>query len=153
MNLKKLFCLTALCLFSILSAEEGNKELLLAYFPSPFVEETLQRFDVPKDKWEVINQELSSKDDEVIRLVDEKASKMDPNPLLDGGQKQVAAKLFRETLYHVFSEVMFAHGVSDAQKVQEMLDCIQQLKAERFYQCMQNRKVQISPIPDEELPG
>lgn len=135
----------ALCLLPVTGAyseKDYSKDLLLAYFPESIVNETLPRYDVPKEELEGINKELASKDNEVIRMVEEKASKLTPNPLLDPEQRQVAAKLFRETLFEIFSDVMSAHGVTDSDKVQEMLNNIQQLKADRFAQVMQSKKVQ-----------
>ena len=41
--------------------DECSKEILLAYFPSVFVNETLDRFKVPKDQWDAINKELVAK--------------------------------------------------------------------------------------------
>lgn len=145
MNLKKIFSLTALCLLPATGSfaeQDYSKDLLLAYFPESIVNETLPRFKVPKEEWEGINKALQSKDNEVIRMVEEKASKITPNPLLDPEQRQVAAKLFRETLFEIFADVMNTHGVNDNDQIQEMLNNIQQLKADRFAQCMQNKKIQ-----------
>ncbi len=120
--------------------QECSKEQLLTYYPKPFVLETLKKFNVPKDQWDAIKQELSAKDEEVIRLVEEKASKMQPNPLEDPNQKQEAVKLFRETLYEVFSDVMYAHGVTDKKQIQDMLNDILQQKAKRFVECMKKKQ-------------
>lgn len=122
------------------TAEECSKELLLSFFPDAFVAETLQKYQVSKDKWEPIMKGLKEKNDDVIKLVDEQASKMDPNPLKDPSQKQVAVKIFRESLYQVFSGVLKANGITDDQKIQSMLGEIQQLKTKRFAQCMESNK-------------
>lgn len=117
--------------------DECSKEILLAYFPKIFVDETLARFNVPKDQWDAINKELGEKDKDIIKIVESKASKMNPNPLKDPQQRQVAVKIFRETLFDSFSSVMKAHGVSDDKQIQSMLDDIQQQKAKRFARCME----------------
>jgi hypothetical protein len=122
------------------TAEECTKELLLSFFPEAFVAETLQKYQVSKDKIEPIINGLKEKNNDVIKLVDEQASKMDPNPLKDPSQKQVAVKIFRESLYQVFSSVLKANGVTDDQRIQAMLGEIQQLKTKRFAQCMDSNK-------------
>lgn len=122
--------------------DECSRELLLSYFPEVFVNETLSKFKVPQDQWEGINKDLSGKDKEVIKMVENKASQMNPNPLKDPQQRQAAVKIFRETLFQVFSDVMHAHGISDDQQIQSMLDDIQQQKAKRFAMCMQKQKDQ-----------
>lgn len=117
--------------------EECSKEILLAYFPEIFVNETLGRFKVPKDQWDAINKELAVKDKDIIKTVEEKAAKINPNPLKDPQQRQVAVKIFRETLFDSFASVMRTHGVSDDKQIQAMLDDIQQQKAKRFAKCME----------------
>lgn len=122
------------------NADECSKELLLTYFPKPFVNETLKKYNVPQDKWDAINQQLSEKDKQVISIVEDKASKMNPNPLKDAQQRQAAVKIFRETLRQIFSEVMKNNGITDEKQLEAMLDDIQQQKARRFAQCMERRK-------------
>ena len=142
--MNRLFTLVVLSILGFASAfasTDCSKELLLAYFPEPFVTETLSRFNVPKEQWGAINKELSQKDEEVIRMVESKASKMTPNPMQDPKLRQQAVKLFRETLLQIFSDVMYAHGVTDTKQIQSMLDDIQQQKAERFAQCMKTQRI------------
>ncbi len=116
--------------------EECSKDILLSYFPKIFVEEALGRYNVPKDQWEAIEKELAEKDKNVIKTVEAKAEKMNPNPLKDPQQRQAAVKLFRETLLDSFSTVLKAHGFTDDKQIQAMLDDIQQQKAKRFAKCM-----------------
>jgi hypothetical protein len=122
------------------SVDECSKELLLAYFPEPFVKETLKKFNVPQDKWDAISSQLVSKDKEVVQIVEDKASKMDPNPLRDPQARQAAVKLFRDTLLGLFTEVLQANGVTDSSEIQSMLDDVQKQKAERFAKCMQKQQ-------------
>lgn len=145
-NLKN--CLTA-CItgLSLLSSpvfadklEECSKELLIAYFPQTFLNETLQKFNVPQDQWAKINEELAAKDKEVIGIVEDKASKINPNPLKDPQQRRTAVKIFRETLLELFTSVMNQHNITDASQIQSMLDDIQQQKARRFAQCMEKQR-------------
>lgn len=122
--------------------DECSKEILMAFFPEPFVNDTLGRYKVPKEQWEVINAELAPQDKEVIKIVQDKAAKMDPNPLKDVQQRQAAVQLFKETLFDIFSGVMKKHGVTDDKQLHEMLDDIQHQKAKRFTMCVDRQKQQ-----------
>lgn len=117
--------------------DECSKEILLSYFPEPFVTPTLKKFNVPQDKWDAIVKGLAEKNKDVLRLVEEKASKLDPNPFkgFDPSQRAAAVKIFRETLTQVFSEVLKANGVTDDAQIAKMLEDIQQQKAANFAKC------------------
>ena len=100
----------------------------------------MSKYKVPQDQWDAINKELAEKDKDVIKMVEEKASKVSPNLLRDPQQRQAAVKLFRETLFEVFSKVMKAHGITDDKQIQEMLDDVQKQKALRFKECMEKHR-------------
>lgn len=119
------------------TVDECSRELLLTYFPEPFVKETLKTYNVPEDKWDAIQKSLANKDKDVIQIVEKKAAEMDPNPLKDPQARLAAVKLFRSTLLQLFSEVMQANGITDEKQIQAMLDGIQLQKAQRFAKCMQ----------------
>lgn len=122
--------------------DECARELLLSYFPEPIVTDTLKRFSIPQDKWEGITSTLSRKDKEVVKMVEQKAAAMNPNPLKDPQQRQAAVKLFRETLLQVFSDALKENGITDTSNFQAMLDDIQQQKAKKFAMCMEKQKSQ-----------
>ena len=123
--------------------DECAKELLLSYFPEPIVLETLKHFNVPEDKWAGIAKSLAEKDKQVVKMVEAKASAMNPNPLKDTQQRQAAVKLFRDTLYEVFSDALKENGVQDQTQFTSMLDEIQQQKAKKFAMCMEKQKAQL----------
>lgn len=131
------------------AVDECSRELLLSYFPESFVVDTLKKYNVPQDKWDAINKQLASKDKDVVRIVEEKAAQSDPNPLKDSRLRQQAVKLFRDTLFDVFSSVMKANGVTDDKQIQAMLDDIQQQKAVRFAKCMEKNRPELSNKPSE----
>jgi hypothetical protein len=118
-------------------SDECSRELLISYFPKVFVEETLKKYNVPQDKWDAISSDLAQKDKQVIKTVEDKASKLNPNPLKDPQQRQAAVKLFRETLTDLFASTLKANGVTDDKQIADMLNDIQQQKAKRFAMCMQ----------------
>ncbi len=117
------------------SSEECSQEALVTNFPPTLLQETLQQFNIPQDQWAAIRQELSAKDKAFVKNLEEKASRMEQNPFLDPQERQAAVKLFRDTLYESFSEVMKAHGITDETLVHAMLDDIQQKKAKAFARC------------------
>jgi hypothetical protein len=123
--------------------DECSKELLLSYFPEKFVNETFKRFNIPEDKWKAINASLAIKDKEIVKLVEQKASSMNPNPLKDPQQRQAAVKLFRETLLQVFTDALKSNGIKDTGQFQAMLDDVQQQKAKKFAQCMEKQREQM----------
>lgn len=129
--------------------EECDAKKLMTFFPVEFVNEALRKFNVPQSEWEGINAELATKDNEVIRKIEEKAAQLNPNPLNDPTQIAVTFKLFRQSLLEVFGGVMAGHGVSDAPRIAAMLKYIQDLKRQRFQSCLDKGAIQ---DPDNILP-
>lgn len=125
--------------------DECAREILLSYFPESMVDESLKKFDIPQDKWAGITKVLSSKDKDIVKLVEDKASKMNPNPLKDPQQRQAAVKLFKDTLLEVFTDAMKQNGITDTSKFQAILDDIQQQKAKKFAMCLEKQKGQPAP--------
>ncbi|MFN4173564.1 MAG: hypothetical protein ACK4HV_00465 [Parachlamydiaceae bacterium] len=115
--------------------DECTKELVSVLFPSQFVLETLKKYNVPESERDAIVNELNDKNKEVITLVEEKASKIDPNPLKDPSQRLQAVKIFRETLYEVFAGVLKKHNITDDNQIQQMLKDVNDQKTTRFTQC------------------
>lgn len=126
-------------------SDECSRELLISYFPKVFVAETLKKYNIPQDKWDAITNDLAQKDKEVIKTVEERASKVNPNPLKDPQQRQAAVKLFRETLTDLFSSTLKANGITDDKQIADMLNDIQQQKAKRFAMCMQKMSENTPP--------
>ena len=79
-----------------------TKEELMTFFPQVVVKAVLEKAKIPDDKAEGIADEMSHKDDELMKMVESKASKLDPNPLRDLGQRDVAIKIYRESLLQEF---------------------------------------------------
>ncbi|MEX1013248.1 MAG: hypothetical protein WD595_05265 [Waddliaceae bacterium] len=113
-----------------------ERERLLSYFPEDVVKEVLDQQGIPEEKWDSIASELSEKDEEIVKRVEEKARNTDSTPLRDPQQRSAAVKIFRQTLSEVFDEVMHENGITDRQQIQSMLDEIQRKKAARFIECI-----------------
>jgi len=121
--------------------DDCSKELLISYFPEPFVNDVLSEYEISKDLWPQINQALQDQDRTIISTVEAKASKMNPNPLKDPSQRNAAVSIFKETLYETFAAVMNKYGIDDKSQISAMLDEIQYKKAKRFRECMENQNV------------
>jgi hypothetical protein len=124
------------------AADFCSKEVLLAYFPENFVRETLKTFKVPHDQWNAIIKELNANEKDVVKLVDEKATQLNPNPLKDRSpeSRQETVKIFRETILEIFGNVLKAHGITDDKQIQAMLADVQQQKAKNFAKCMEKQR-------------
>ena len=133
------FCALPMDLTGVESESESacSPEVLVVYFPGIVVRETLNRFEVPEDKWNFIIEELNEKENQIIKIIENKASGIDPNPLKYPQQRQIVLKITRETLFEIFAEALKKHGFTDESKVQPMLDDIQKQIALRFAECMQ----------------
>lgn len=117
--------------------EQCSKEVLMSFFPKPIVTDVLTENKISNDKITVIVSELAKQNDSIIKMVQEKASKMDPNPLKDPAKREEAAKIFKGTILDVFGNVLKAQGVTDEAQIKTMLDTIQERKAKLFADCMQ----------------
>jgi hypothetical protein len=146
--------LSTMLVFGSVSAEENSsreslctKEVLMTFFPKPLIKNVLIQYKISDQEAEKIAQELSTKDQEVVRRVEKKASAMDPNPLKELNEKDAALKLFRETLFEVFAEVLNAHGVEDSDKVRLMLDDMQAAKGKLFVECIRRDRAKAESTP------
>lgn len=125
--------------------DDCSIELLRSFFPEKFVASSLEKVNVPQEKREAIIKGLAAKDRQVIKMVEEKASKMNPNPFKDRDpqQRQVIVKLFRETLMEIMTEVFNEQGITDEKEIQDVLDNINQEKADRYRECIEKGKLNI----------
>lgn len=145
-TLVPLLLLSTITPLSAHDEDSCTKEVLLAYYPGLFVRSTLEKFEIPKSEWDAIIQKLNERDPTIIKQIEAEAGKMDPNPLKDPQQRQVAVKLFRDTLFKNFATVLKEHGVHDEKKIQAMLDDVHQQKARRFARCMEQQKLTPEPV-------
>lgn len=134
------------------ATDECSIELLRSFFPEKFVSATLEKFNVPEDKRAAIIKELSTRDRQVLKIVEEKASKLTPNPFKDRDprQRQVGVKLFRDTLLQIMTEVFNENGITDQKQIQDMLDNINQEKAKNFRDCIEKQKLNLPGLKSED---
>ena len=125
-----------------------NKQELGRFFPKRVLKAVLIKDQVPQDQAETIADNLSTKDDVLMRTIREKASRMDPNPFQDLNHRDVAIKLYRESIYQEFAKVLKAHGIQDEDKIQLMLDDLQRAKSKLFLDCIRKENI-ASPQTDK----
>jgi hypothetical protein len=123
--------------------EQCAREILTHHYPEKFVAETLKKFQVPADQQQAIVKELAEKDKNIVKMVENRAASMNPNPLKDPQLRQQAVRMFRDTLKEQFASVLNAHGVTDDAQIQQMLEDIQLQKARQFTECMEKMHPEI----------
>ena len=116
-----------------------TKEELMTFFPQQVVESVLIKAKLPSDQATAIAQELSQKDRELAKIVEDKAAKLEPNPFKDLSQRDLAIKIYRETLYEVFAKVLKAHGVKNDDQIQALLEEMQAAKSKLFIECIRKQ--------------
>lgn len=126
-----------------------TKEELMTFFPQQVVESILIKAKLSPAQAASIAAELSQKDQKLTKIVEDKAAKLDPNPFKDLSQRDLAIKIYRETLYEVFAKVLKAHGVTNEDQIQALLDEMQAAKSKLFIECIRNQQAHID-TPDEE---
>lgn len=117
-----------------------TKEELKTFFPEPVVRAVLLKANISEADANSIAAELAQKNAQWGKMIREKAAKMNPNPFEDLSQRDVGLKIYRETLYEVFSQVLKAHGISDEDKIQNMLDEIRETKSKLFIECIRGAR-------------
>jgi hypothetical protein len=139
-------------LSSLLNAAEEmecSQEILYTYFPRPFVEETMIENGFSQKEAQTIADSLAKMDQKVTITVEQKAQEKDPNPLMSLDRQEDVVQIFKETLLEVFSDVLKQHGKTDSEKVQAMLDAIQEKKALHFAKCLEEGSMPEFPTDED----
>lgn len=116
-----------------------TKEELMRFFPEQVVESILLKAKLPKEKADAIAQELSQKDRELAKIVEEKSSKVEPNPFKNLTHRDLAIRIYRETLYEVFAKVLKSHGITNEDQIQTLLDELQEARSKLFIECIRKQ--------------
>ena len=124
-----------------------TKEELMAFFPQQVVQSVLLKANLPKEEAEAIAVELANKDRELTKIVEEKAANVNPNPFKDLSQRDSAMRIYRETLYEVFSNALKAHGITNRDQIQTLLDEMQAAKSKLFIECIRKQQTKSTAPP------
>ncbi|MFI0435193.1 MAG: hypothetical protein ACH350_05635 [Parachlamydiaceae bacterium] len=122
-----------------------TKEELMRFFPEQVVHSVLVKAKLPKEQADAIAQDLSQKDQELAKLVEDKSAKVSPNPFKNLSQRDLAIKIYRETLYEVFAKVLKAHGVKNEDQIQTLLDDLQEARSKLFIECIRKQPKSSEP--------
>lgn len=129
-----------------------SKEELMSFFPQPVVQAVLLQAKFSNEEAAAISKELSQKNPDLVKMIDEKASKMDPNPFKDLSQRDQGLKIYRETLYEVFSKVLKVHGIADEDQAHALLEEIRASKSKHFIECIRKQQTSSFPSPSQTAP-
>ncbi len=116
-----------------LQLDEVYKRRTDAFFSQSKLSKQSLSKQIPKEQAHIIAQELSSKDRELARIVEEKSAQLEPNPLKNLSQRDLAIKIYRETLYEVFAKVLKSHGITDEDRIQTLLNDLQESRSKALY--------------------
>lgn len=124
------------------SSLECTKEELMTFFPQQVVQSVLIKANLTKEEAATIAQKLSQKDREFSKIVEEKAEKLESNPFKDLNHRDVAVKIYNETLYEVFAEVLKSHGITNDDQIQAFLEKVKGEKSKLFIECIRKQQQQ-----------
>lgn len=110
------------------------------FFPEGIVKNVLIQANFTKEESDSIANELAVKDRGMAKLVDQKAAQYQPNPFKELNQRDQAIKIYQETLFEVFANVLKEHGVKDENQIRALLDEIRLIKSKNFIDCISKQK-------------
>lgn len=111
------------------------QEVLFRFFPKEITLEAMRENGLTGENAESVASVLWNSDNTIIREIEDRASKMDPNPLLDDGSPEVRAKLFKEVATDVFMKALTDEGFQDTSKALQIFDAVQEARFVQFQKC------------------
>lgn len=118
-----------------------SREEVFKFFPTDIVQKVLTENHIPNQKWAAIFLDLQGHDNDIVRDLENRASKMFVNPLTTKGREREAAKLLHSVLFDYFNMVMKSHGIVNEQINKQMMDSIIIRKSELLEACTKSRKL------------
>jgi len=136
-----MYCFLTDSLIATSTFPSCSKEELMMFFPQPIVKNVLV-LDAHLDEKDAedISTELAIQDKGLAQLVDERASRYTQNPFKDLSQRDQAIKIYQETLFEVFANVLKGHGIKDEQQIRTLLDEIRSVKSKMFIDCIRKEQ-------------
>lgn len=119
--------------------KDCSDDILMLFFPKIFVEEVLKDHQIDKQKIEAIAKELSTIDPAVIKLIEERAKTMKPNPLEDMEAREARDELFSNALLKVFGDVLSRYDIKDRDVQIKMIEEIQNKRLSRWKECIDSQ--------------
>ncbi len=118
-----------------------SKEELLSFFPQPVIEYVLIHAHVSQEEATQIAKELAGKNRELLKLVEKKAAELSPNPFQSSNEREIAARIYQETLYEVFAQTLKAHGMTDDHQIRSLLEEMRVTQSKLFVDCIRKLEV------------
>lgn len=113
-----------------------TREELMLFFPEGVVKNVLVQANFSEEESEGIAKELGVKDRGIAKLVDQKAAQYQPNPFKELSQRDQAIKIYQETVFEVFANVLKEHGIKDENQIRSLLEEIRLIKSKIFIDCI-----------------
>ena len=116
-----------------------TKEELMRFFPHQIVHALLIKANIPEDKADAIAKELSDRNKDFARILEEKSEKITPNPFKNLSQRDLANQIYQQTLYEVFANTLRTHGITDEEKIQSLLSQLKEDRTKLFMECIRKQ--------------
>lgn len=117
-------------------SKDCSDAIMHSFFPEVFVDQSLEKHHIPKEKWSAINKSLVEANKNIPKRVQEEAEKMNPNPFTDPTQRDKAKQLFRDIVQKSFTEAMNDNDIADERMILTMLDEITEARIKRVEECL-----------------
>lgn len=130
--------------FALDPSKDCTKEILYSFFPEIFVNEALEKNNIPEEKWAKIRKDLKEKDKGIIKSFEEKISELPENERSD---REIKMEIFRDTLIDTFAEVLENNGIDDEDLIDRIYDDISTSRAKRFQECVKHHEQMPAPSP------
>lgn len=150
--IRYLFCFmtSTLCWGTLLQAKttevvlsnsmKCTKEELMRFFPEQIVQDVLKKANLPQKEVDAITETLVKKDLELARIVREKVVQTDTERFKNTGKRALTMKIYQETLYEVFAQVLKQEsGITDKEKIQSLLNELQEARSKLFIECIRKQ--------------
>ncbi len=121
-------------------------EVLMTFFPQPIVKDILVKHQIPLAEAEAIAQELSQKNRDITKLLENQVIQLDSSSFRDINRREIIMKASKEALYDVFATVLKSHGITDDNQIHVFLDDMQEAKRVLFIQCIRQDQLQRNEI-------
>lgn len=105
------------------------------FFPYPLVAQTLSAHKFTQDRWSLIYQDLQVRSAAIPKIIQERASRMVPNPL-QPYQPDAAGALLRAVLEETFAQSLRANYFYDPYITAVMFRYIRVQQADRLRACL-----------------
>lgn len=124
------------------------RELQAEAFPYHRVVQAFDTAYVSQAQWPFIYSQLQAGKAQIPEMIRRAAAQMNPNPLNDPFQPQLAVELLQKAEYEVFFNVMNKTQFNNLDDINQMFTFIFQTHANKIYQCLGVDIIRPYQVPD-----